>query len=187
MPLLGFGHTGPQGRQVPNSIFHDLATWHLINFQYTQQVMSRVQALRADYADPQLHDRLVTVLRRRLGHRLASDVEQAKIACSMQGESVRIALDEIESGLASSLAPQQMAQALDDLLAQVAACAQECVRLAGTSRAHIDAIYLTGGSSALSSLQQRLAAQLPGVPLVQGDLFGGVAAGLAYAAQQRHA
>jgi hypothetical chaperone protein len=187
MPLLGLGHTGPQGRQVPNSIFHDLATWHLINFQYTQQVMSRVQALRADYAGPQLHDRLVTVLRRRLGHRLASDVEQAKISCSMQGRSVRIPLEEIESGLASSLAPQQMAEALDDLLAQVTACAQECVRLAGTSRGRIDAIYLTGGSSALSSLQQRLAAQLPGVPLVQGDLFGGVAAGLAYAAQQRRA
>jgi len=185
MPLLGFGHTGPQGRQVPNAIFHDLATWHLINFQYTQQVMSRVQAMRADYADPQLHDRLVTVLRRRLGHRLASDVEQAKIACSMQGEMVMLPLDEIEPALSSSLAPPQMAEVLDDLLAQVVACAQDCVRRAGAARERIDAIYLTGGSSALTTLQERLAAQLPGIPLVQGDLFGGVAAGLAYAAQQR--
>jgi hypothetical chaperone protein len=187
MPLLGLGHTGPQGRPVPNSIFHDLATWHLINFQYTQQVMSRVQALRPDYADPQLHDRLVTVLRRRLGHRLASDVEQAKIACSMQGERASIALDEIEEGLAASVSPPQMAQALDDQLAQVVACAQECVRRAGAPRDRIDAIYLTGGSSALTALQQRLSAQLPGIRLVHGDLFGGVAAGLAYAAQQRFA
>ncbi|HWI77584.1 MAG TPA: Hsp70 family protein [Ramlibacter sp.] len=185
MPLLGFGHTGPQGRQVPSSIFHDLATWHLINFQYSQQVMSRVQALRVDYSDPQLHDRLVTVLRKRLGHRLANDVEQAKIWCSTHGETARIPLEEIEPGLASSLAPPQMGEVLDDLLAQVTACAQECVRRAGTTGQRIDAIYLTGGSSALSSLQQRLAAQLPGVPLVQGDLFGGVAAGLAYAAQHR--
>ena len=183
MPLLGFGHTGPHGRQVPSSIFYDLATWHLINFQYAQQVMSRVQALRVDYSDPQLHDRLVTVLRRRLGHRLANDVEQAKIFCSTHGRIARIALDEIEPELTSSLAPAQMGEVLDDLLAQVVACAQECVRRAGTPGQRIDAIYLTGGSSALSSLQQRLAAQLPGVPLVQGDLFGGVAAGLAYAAQ----
>jgi hypothetical chaperone protein len=35
------------------------------------------------------------------------------------------------------------------------------------------------------TLQDRLIAQMPGVPLVQGDLFGGVAAGLAYAAEQR--
>jgi hypothetical chaperone protein len=183
MPLLGFGHTGPQGRHVPNSIFYDLATWHLINFQYTQQVMSRVQALRPDYSDPQLHDRLVTVLRRRLGHRLASDVEQAKIACSMQGEMVNIALDEIEQGLTASLSPPEMAEVLDDLLAQVVACAQECARRAGAARDRIDAIYLTGGSSALTALQERLSAQLPGVPLVHGDLFGGVAAGLAYAAR----
>jgi hypothetical chaperone protein len=67
----------------------------------------------------------------------------------------------------------------------VVACARECVRRAGSQRQRIDAIYLTGGSSALMTLQDRLKAHIPGVPLVQGDLFGGVAAGLAYAAQQR--
>jgi hypothetical chaperone protein len=183
MPLLGFGHTGPHGRQVPSSIFLDLATWHLINFQYAPRVVSRVQALRADYTDPGLHDRLMTVLRQRLGHRLATDVEQAKIACSVRGGTVPIMLDEVEVGLSASLAPMQMAEELDDLLAKVVACARECVRRAKGQR--VDAIYLTGGSSALQTLQDRLVAEMPGVPLVQGDLFGGVAAGLAYAAQQR--
>lgn len=147
--------------------------------------MSRVRGLRVDYSVPHLHDRLITVLRRRLGHRLASDVEQAKIVCSTRGESVRILLDEIEPGLAASLTPAQMGEQLDDLLAQVIACAHECVRRAGSRHQRIDAMYLTGGSSALKTLQGLLVAQMPGVPLVQGDLFGGVAAGLAYAAQQR--
>lgn len=187
MPLLGFGHTGPHGRQVPNGIFLDLATWHLINFQYAPRVVGRVQALRPDYADTRLHDRLMTVLRERLGHRLASEVEQAKIACSLQGELARLPLDAIEDGLEASLAPQQMAEELDELLAKVAACAQECVKRAGRKGDGIAAIYLTGGSSALRTLQDKLAAQMPGVPLVQGDLFGGVAAGLAYAAQKRFA
>jgi hypothetical chaperone protein len=110
-------------------------------------------------------------------------VEQAKIACSVRGESAPIPLDEVEAGLSASLAPAQMAGELDDLLAKVVACARECVRRA--KRQRIDAIYLTGGSSALQTLQDRLAAAMPGVPLVQGDLFGGVAAGLAYAAHQR--
>jgi hypothetical chaperone protein len=170
---------------VPSAIFYDLATWHLINFQYTQQVMSRVEALRADYSDVQLHERLVTVLRRRLGHRLANDVEQAKIFCSSTAQAAVIGLQEIERGLASRLSPAQMTESLNGMLAQVAACARECVRRAMAPEQNIDAIYLTGGSSALRSLQERLAAQFPGVPLVQGDLFGGVAAGLAYAAQQR--
>lgn len=185
MPLLGYGHTGPHGRPVPSPVFLDLATWHLINFQYAPRVVSRVQALRADYGDPRLHDRLMTVLRQRLGHRLASDVEQAKIDCSVRGEPVRLHLDAVEPGLAASLTPAQMGDELQDLLARVVACAQECVRRAGVGGQGLDVVYLTGGSSALRTLQERLAAQLPGVPLLQGDLFGGVAAGLAYAAQQR--
>jgi hypothetical chaperone protein len=187
MPLLGFGHTGPGGRQVPNSVFHNLATWHLINTQYAARAVNHAQALRADYADPQLHDRLMAVLQQRLGHRLAGEVEQAKISCSTQGMPVSIALADIEPGLAASLAPVQMRDELDDPLNKVVACAQECVRRSGVEAPRLDAIYLTGGSSALGALQDRLTAQMPGVALVQGDLFGGVAAGLAYAAQQRAA
>ena len=46
--------------------------------------------------------------------------------------------------------------------------------------ASLDAIYLTGGSSALRTIQQALQAEFAGVKLVEGDLFGGVALGLAY-------
>jgi hypothetical chaperone protein len=45
----------------------------------------------------------------------------------------------------------------------------------------IDAIYLTGGSSALAPLVQALEQTFAGATLVHGDRFGGVAAGLAWA------
>ncbi|WP_445322810.1 Hsp70 family protein [Ramlibacter sp. AN1015] len=184
MPLLGLGHRGPQGREVPNSVFHDLATWHLINFSYAPVGVARVQALRSGYTDPQLHDRLMMVLRKRLGHRLATEVEQAKIACSVRDDTAVVALDELEAGLHVELSAAQMHEQLDALVAQVAACAEECVQRAGSPK--LDAIYLTGGSSALRPLQDQLAARFPGVPLVSGDLFGGVAAGLAYSAARRY-
>jgi hypothetical chaperone protein len=44
MPLLGLGHTGPQGRPVPSPVFMELATWHLINFQYTPRCWRRCRA-----------------------------------------------------------------------------------------------------------------------------------------------
>ncbi|MFD0666587.1 Hsp70 family protein [Ramlibacter sp. MAHUQ-53] len=187
MPLLGLGHAGPQGREVPSGIFFDLATWHLINFQYQPRVLRAVQELRTNYAQPQLHARLMTVLRERLGHRLASEVEHAKISCSVSGHATRIMLDEVEAGLSAPLEPARLAGDLDALLARVVDAAGECLRRAGLAGAAApDAIYLTGGSSALATLQARLAARWPGVPLVQGDLFGGVAAGLAYTAQRRY-
>ena len=66
------------------------------------------------------------------------------------------------------------------LLARTVQCARECVKLAGLGDGTLDAIYLTGGSSALVPLQRALRAEFSGVPLVEGDLFGGVAAGLVY-------
>ena len=184
MPLLGLGHAGPDGRPMPSSIFMELATWHLINFQYAPRRIAEAQSLRTNYSDQRLHRRLMTVLQQRLGHRLASEVEQAKIRCSEQEATASIDLGAIEDGLAASVEPAAMADQLDDLLARVVDCAEDCVLQAGLSPTQLDAVYLTGGSSALATLQARLRERFAGVPLVQGDLFGGVAAGLAYAAQR---
>jgi hypothetical chaperone protein len=64
----------------------------------------------------------------------------------------------------------------------VVSCARECLRQSGTTGDTLDAIYLTGGSSALSPFQSALRQAFPGTKIIEGDLFGGVAAGLAYAA-----
>ena len=183
MPLLGLGHAGADGRPVPSPIYADLATWHLINFLYAPQRMAQAQALRGNFADPRLHRRLMTVLQQRLGHQLASEVEEAKIRCSAQGAPASIALGAVEAGLEAELTPAAMATELAGLLDQVADCAEACVRHAGIAAARLGAVYLTGGSSALATLQERLRRRFAGVPLVEGDLFGGVAAGLAYAAR----
>ncbi|MFZ3127284.1 MAG: Hsp70 family protein, partial [Rhodoferax sp.] len=39
MPLLGYRHIGTGGRPVPNSVFFDLSTWHLIHQAYTRKAM----------------------------------------------------------------------------------------------------------------------------------------------------
>lgn len=181
MPLLGFRHVGPSGREVPSPTFIDLASWHLIHRMYTPRVLREVRELRVNYADTRLHDRLLTVLEQRLGHLLASEVEQAKIRSSVAGERATLDLSTVEAGLGASFGPEEMAQDLAPLLAQVVECAAACVRDAGLGAKGPDAIYLTGGSSALRPFQRMLRERFVGVPLLEGDLFGGVAAGLSYA------
>ena len=179
MPLLGFRHTGPTGREVPSRVFFDLSTWHLIQWLYAPRALRDAQNLRTDYADARLHGRLMWVLNERLGHRLANTVEQAKIAASLSDADAPMPLDWIEPGLAAAVTSQGLAQSLEQPLAQVVACAQDCVRSAGLAGQGLEAIYLTGGSSALRPLRQALKAAFPNTPQVEGDLFGGVAAGLA--------
>ena len=71
---------------------------------------------------------------------------------------------------------------LGTLLADVVRCGRDCVAGAGIDAARLDCVYLTGGSSALPAFQAMLAQAFPSAELVVGDLFGGVASGLACAA-----
>lgn len=180
MPLLGYKHIGPEQREVPNSVFFDLATWHLIHWQYQPSAISQAKNLRSNYSDPSLHERLMRVLSDRHGHLMAHEVEQAKIRCSVSKADTGIDLSVIERGLQAHLGPADMQANLHYLLARTVACARECVQRAGLTNASLDALYLTGGSSALNTFQHALQAEFAGVPLVEGDLFGGVALGLAY-------
>ncbi|QBK05905.1 Hsp70 family protein [Hylemonella gracilis] len=180
MPLLGYRHLGPQGREVPSRIFFDLATWHLIHWLYQPRAIAEAQALWTNYADARLHQRLMRALRERHGHRIAHTVEQAKIRCSQEDRDSSMDLSELEPGLAAPMSVSGMQEQLRALLARTVACARECVHLAGVADGALAAIYLTGGSSALRPFQQALRAEFAGVPLVKGDLFGGVASGLAY-------
>jgi hypothetical chaperone protein len=180
MPLLGYKHTGPAQRKVPSRVFFDLATWHLIHWQYQPKAIAHAKTLRSNYSDLRLHERLMRVLTGRHGHHIAHEVEQAKIRCSVNRAHTAIDLAVIERDLQARLGLADMQAHLHDLLARTVACARECVQRASLTDGSLDAIYLTGGSSALSTFQQVLQDEFAGVPLIEGDLFGGVALGLAY-------
>jgi hypothetical chaperone protein len=183
MPLLGYRHIGTGGRPVPNSVFFDLCTWHLIHQAYTRKALHFAKELWTDYADQTLHRRLMLALEEQHGHRMLSQVEAAKIACSMSGDRVMVGLDFLEPDLSANQHPSidaaTMSDALHQAIAQVVACAQDCVARSGF--AAVDAVYLTGGSSALRPLVDALHAAMPHATLIEGNRFGGVAAGLAVA------
>jgi hypothetical chaperone protein len=180
MPLLGYRHLGPEHREVPSRVFFDLSTWHLIHWQYQPKAISHAKTLRSNYSDPSMHERLMQVLTERHGHHIAHEVEQAKIRCSVTDADTAIDLSVIAPRLAAALGVGDMQAHLASLLDRTVACARECVQAAGLRDEQIDAIYLTGGSSALRTFQRALQAAFADVPLVEGDLFGGVASGLAY-------
>ena len=180
MPLLGHRHLGPQGREVPSRVFFDLATWHLIQWLYTPSAIAQAQSLRSNYSDRRLHERLMRVLRERHGHHLAHAVEQAKIRCSVHDAPTQVDLGFVESALSAPMTPAALQDQLNGQLARVVDCALACTRSAGLQPQQIDAVYLTGGSSALKPFQAALRAAFATAPLVEGDLFGGVASGLAY-------
>ena len=179
MPHLGYKHVGTGGRIVPSSVFFDLSTWHLIHQAYTRKAMHFAKELWTDYTDLALHRRLMCALEEQHGHRMLASVEAAKIACSISGDAANVDLNFLDNTLAASITAHSMQQALHESIAQVVQCAQSCVAKAGLQG--VDAVYLTGGSSALRTLIEALRAAMPHATLVEGNRFGGVAAGLAWA------
>jgi hypothetical chaperone protein len=179
MPSLGYKHVGTGNRPVPNSVFFDLSTWHLIHQAYTRKAMHFAKELWTDFTDQRLHARLMAALEGQYGHRMLAEVEAAKIACSSSGQDAAVALDFLGADAVPQVTAAGMEQALQDAVNQVVRCAQDCVVASGL--AGVDVVYLTGGSSALRPLVAALQAAMPEASLVSGNRFGGVAAGLAYA------
>ncbi|MCF8147277.1 MAG: Hsp70 family protein [Sulfuritalea sp.] len=177
MPLLGYKHIGTGARPVPNSVFFDLSTWHFIHRAYTRKALHFASELWTDFSDQTLHQRLMQALEEQHGHRMLASVEAAKIACSLSGQATAVDLHFLETGLAPMLDATVMQEALHQAIAQVVECALACVQASGLDR--VDVVYLTGGSSALRPLVHALQTAMPQAHLVQGNPFGGVAAGLA--------
>jgi hypothetical chaperone protein len=182
LPLLGYrtlrpARPGEAAREVPSGVYFDLATWHLINTVYAPARVAELRRMKAWYADPVHHKRLVLTLEERLGHALAGAAEQAKIEVALHGQA-QIDLAMLERGLASSLHEAQAAQALETDLGHIVLAAHETVRLAGVAPESVDVLYFTGGSTGLAPLVQRIAAGFPRAQQVRGDRFASVAQGL---------
>ena len=94
MPLLGYRSQLKNGREMPASVYFNLATWHTINFAYTRQVWTEQQRLHLDASSPEMLERLLALIRDRAGHWLAHQVEQVKIALSHH-ETAELSLERL--------------------------------------------------------------------------------------------
>jgi len=188
MPTLGHGalraaRPGEAARQMPSGLYHDLATWHLINTVYAPARLAEWRALRGWFAEPRQHQRLMRVFDGRLGHALAGLAEQAKIDVALQG-GTRIDLGELEPGLAVPLDEAQAAEALAADQQRIVDAADDTLRQAGVAPEAVQALFCTGGSTGLGSLVAALSARLPAATVVRGDRFASVARGLGVTARQ---
>ena len=183
LPELGYRTLDPEGREVPNRIYFDLATWHLINTIYTGKRVGELALMRHLYRDVQHHERLMRVVERRLGHALAARAEEAKIGVAAGGET-SIDLDDVEADLRIAFDEAQLIAAGSEDAQLIAIAALETVKAAGVSLGDVDALYFTGGTTGLHFLTNALCAAFPDAKPVFGDRLASVAAGLGIHAQR---
>ncbi|AUH51357.1 heat-shock protein [Chromobacterium sp. ATCC 53434] len=185
MPLFGFKTRLRNNAEMPSSQYFNLATWHTINFAYTRKAWVDLQDVHRDAAEPNKLDRLFQLIQQRAGHRLAMDVEAAKIALSDR-DSHPLALDYIERGLHCELGRGDFEASIAALLDRVGATVGRLLADAGLQAGAIDTVFFTGGSSGVPALRDGIRALLPNARHVEGNLFGSIGSGLAIEARKRY-
>jgi hypothetical chaperone protein len=183
LPAFGYRSIDAEGREIPNRIYFELATWHLINTIYTPRRIAELRLMRHLYREEKHHARLMRVLTRRLGHLLAAKAEAAKIAVAGGGETV-IDLDLVEPEFEFAFDETGLIEAGAGECEQIAAAARETARLAGIAPREVTAVFFTGGSTGLSFLVDAIAGQFPGAQRVFGDRLASVATGLGIHAER---
>ncbi|HEX7937126.1 MAG TPA: Hsp70 family protein [Paraburkholderia sp.] len=174
---LGYQTLDPEGREIPNRVYFDLATWHLINTVYAPKRASELGLMRHLFTDVKHHDRLMRVVEQRFGHALAAHAEEAKIGVAAGGETV-IDLDEVEGDLRLAFDEAQLIEAGQEETRRIVQAARDTVQTAGVALRDVSAVYFTGGSTGLAFLSGALAAAFPDAEPVFGDRLASVATGL---------
>ena len=178
MPALGLGtRLLEKDLPMPKAPYHELATWATINFAYTYRNERALAGLVADAAEPEKVGRLLAAVHKRLGHRMAFAVEDAKIALSDADDAV-VALGFLEDGLAIPTTRADFERAIAVSTDRLRAATRECIARAGLDSNAIDTIFLTGGSSRVPCVRAAIAQAAPAARLASRSDFLSVALGL---------
>ncbi len=183
MPLMGRRDHDRDGLPMPAVLFADAADFFSVPAQQSffaagPRIERLMRASDATVADRLA--RLLTLCETRQTPWLTMCAEQAKVALAQTAQA-RVDLDRIEAGLEVALSTEQLADASRALITKLRRLMDEAVAGAGTPP---QVIYLTGGSARSPLVRAAISEAFPQVPLVAGDAYGSVVAGLALQAQR---
>jgi hypothetical chaperone protein len=186
MPLLGLGsELNDKSLPMPKSTYADLAWWPTINLTYTSKVLREAHEVHRLAVEPKKTSRLLTVLNRHLGHRIAFAVEAGKIVLT-DAEQTAIALAFIEAGLEAPATRETFEETIERELMRLRIAVWDCLALADLDDGDVDTVFMTGGSSLVPAVEAVIAAEVPNAAVRRGDDFLSVALGLTLEAQKRY-
>lgn len=171
---------------VPVSYFHDLATWHKINFLYADSLMRDVIKIHRVSLSPDLLARLIKILKNHLGHLLALELEKMKISLTTDNHT-RLDLNFIEKDFFVDFTKQLLNESLSDYADKLGVTLQSTLKAAQVTTDNIKAVFLVGGSTAIPIIRDSLTKIFTNATIIEGNRFGSIGIGLTIDANNRFA
>lgn len=185
MPALGLGLHERSGLPVPPQPYSEAVDVFSVPAQTAfQRAGAAIAATcrRCDETVARQVRRLETLRETGQTLWLVTRAEAAKLALSESAATQTVvALERIKAGLSTRVGAERLSRALEPLRLALERLITEALAQAG---ARPEVVYLTGGSARATVLQDAVRRLLPGVPMVMGDAYGSVVAGLAMRAER---
>ncbi len=179
MPELGYQTpTADNKRVLPSAPFYDLATWHRINRLYNAKTIAELRQTRNEARYPERVDGMLAIVQNRLGHALAGAVEEAKIALTDSQTSL-LSFDSAETELTVVISRNELADAIARAVGRIDDAITTTLNAAGIPATAIQTLMMTGGSTQIPAIMERLRARFPHARFAATDAFGSVGLGLA--------
>ncbi len=182
MPLFGYKSQTLTGLEMPTTQFWNPIAINDVVAQrdfYGRENFAELMRMGKEARQPEKLARLLAVYQETLGYQLVKSAEEIKIALSDQ-EQVAMSLKVLNEQLAVNVARGAMLDAIEAPKTKMVNLVMEAVTLGGVKP---DVIFMTGGSARSPILRFAVEQALPGIPVVSGNYFGSVTAGLARWAQ----
>jgi len=183
MPSLGMNSLLKTGKNLPTSSFFQALAINNINEQtefYSAKNRRYLTQLAQDAQETSIVERLITVHDHKLSYQLVNAAEQAKIALSEHNQQT-INLHDVCNQLSVDVNRETLRSANKRTLASIAELMHSAIAQA---QCQPEVIFVTGGTAKSPVLNDFLQQQIPNIPVVVGDHFGSVTAGLARWAQR---
>ncbi|WP_283125945.1 molecular chaperone [Providencia stuartii] len=177
MDHFGMSSQMVSGIKMPISQFWNPIAINNVEAQkdfYAKQNLAALNRLRQDAQEPEKLLRLIEVYNETLGYSLVRRAEEAKIALS-KDDNYLVCIALLNEILEVDISRAQMVDAIESPKSKMIELVKEAVSQGGVQP---DAIFMTGGSAQSPVLCQAIEQQLPNIPIVRGNDFGSVTAGL---------
>lgn len=183
MPLFGMQSLLKSGLPLPPQTHWDAVSTNNVGAQSSFNSLTtklHMEQLLRDTTEPKLMQRFINLREEKQNHHLVRSAEQCKIALS-DAMTNQVELDYVEKDLSCDIHRDQFSKAIERPLSKMVGLMEEAIKQAGCQP---DLIFVTGGSAKSPVIREAIEQKLGSIPVVDGDHFGSVAAGLTVWAQR---
>ncbi|KQM76294.1 heat-shock protein [Pedobacter sp. Leaf216] len=164
---------------VPKSLFANICTWDKMNFFNGLKIQKEIEEYYYYSGNDPKFKNLITLIENNLGYSLFRSIERTKIELSDQQLST-FAYSNMEIEIDENISLDQYNSIIEKDINKIDAYLDQFLETYKINPQDIDCLFLTGGTSMVSAVQNLFKRKFPHIPLNSGDNFKSVAKGLAY-------